>query len=191
EAVGWLEGFLSDIPSALVVVSHDRTFLNRLATSIAEIGSGKVTVWPGNYDRYREDKEKARALAAKHAASEAHRVADVERFIERFRYKATKARQVQSRIKMLEKMERTEVMAEEHTWRFSFPPVNRSAGRVALLAEVRKAYDGRAVLKGLDLEIWRGDRVALVGPNGCGKSTLLRLVSGREPSDSGRIEIGD
>src|SRR5262245_50761540 len=88
-------------------------------------------------------------------------------------------------------MERTEVMAEEHTWRFTFPPVTRSAGRVALLAEVRKAYDGRAVLTGLDLEIWRGDRVALVGPNGCGKSTLLRLVSGREKTDSGRIEIGE
>src|SRR4029079_5174942 len=97
---------------------------------------------------FREQKDQARALAAKHAANEAHRVAEVERFIERFRYQATKARQVQSRIKMLEKMERTEAMAEEHTWRFSFPPVARSAQRVALLGEVRKAYDGRAVLKG-------------------------------------------
>jgi ATP-binding cassette subfamily F protein 3 len=150
-----------------------------------------VKEWSGNWDAFREQKDQARALAAKHAAGEAHRVAEVERFIERFRYKATKARQVQSRIKMLEKMERTELMAEEHTWRFSFPPVNRSAQRVALLAEVRKAYTGRAVLKGLNLEIWRGDRVALVGPNGCGKSTLLRLVAGREPVDSGRIEIGE
>src|SRR5262245_65439446 len=88
-------------------------------------------------------------------------------------------------------MERTEVMAEEHTWRFTFPPVTRSAGRVALLAEVRKAYDGRAVLKGLDLEIWRNDRIALVGPNGCGKSTLLRLVAGRERADGGLVEIGE
>jgi ATP-binding cassette subfamily F protein 3 len=191
EAVQWLEQFLLDARSALVIVSHDRTFLNRLVTSIAEIENGQVKEWSGNWDAFRAQKDQARALAAKHAASEAHRVAEVERFIERFRYKATKARQVQSRIKMLEKMERTEVMAEEHTWRFSFPPVNRSAGRVALLAAVRKAYEGRAVLKGLDLEIWRGDRVALVGPNGCGKSTLLRLVSGREPADSGRIEIGD
>src|SRR5262245_15579328 len=191
EAVQWLEQFLLDTRSALVIVSHDRTFLNRLVTSIAEISEGKVTEWSGNWDAFRAQKDQARALAAKHAASEAHRVAEVERFIERFRYKATKARQVQSRIKMLEKMERTEVMAEEHTWRFPFPPVTRSAARVALLSEVRKAYDGRAVLKGLDLEIWRGDRVALVGPNGCGKSTLLRLVSGREKADSGRIEIGE
>ena len=191
EAVGWLEQFLLDARSALVVVSHDRTFLNRLVTSIAEMEGGRVRSWAGNYDQYRAQKEQARELAGKKAASEAHRVAEVERFIERFRYKATKARQVQSRIKMLEKMERTEVMAEEHAWRFNFPPVARSAQRVALLAGVRKSYAGRGVLNGLDLEIWRGDRIALVGPNGCGKSTLLRLVSGREPADSGTIEIGD
>src|SRR5207245_4625763 len=111
--------------------------------------------------------------------------------IERFRTKATKARQVQSRIKMLEKMERTEVMAEEQGWRFSFPVVTRSAQRVALLADLRKSYDAQPVLRGVDLEIWRGDRIALLGPNGCGKSTLLRLVAGREPADSGRLELGD
>jgi ATP-binding cassette subfamily F protein 3 len=191
EAVGWLEQFLSDIPSALVVVSHDRTFLNRLVTTIAEVEDGRVRTWAGNYDRYREEKELERERALKKATSEAHRVAEIERFVERFRYKATKARQVQSRIKMLEKMERTEVMAEERTWRFSFPPVSRSAQRVALLAGIDKAYGANRVLRGLDLEIWRGDRIALVGPNGCGKSTLLKIVAGREPADSGRCEIGD
>ena len=191
EAVQWLEAFLLDSRSALVMVSHDRTFLNRLATTIAEMDDGKVRVWAGNYDAFRRDKEQARALAAKHAASEAHRIGEVERFIERFRYKATKARQVQSRIKMLEKMERTEIMAEDHTWAFNFPPVPRSAQRVALLAGVHKSYGGRGVLRSLDLEIWRGDRIALVGPNGCGKSTLLRVVSGLEPADAGRLEIGD
>jgi ATP-binding cassette subfamily F protein 3 len=92
---------------------------------------------------------------------------------------------------MLEKMEHTEVMAEEQGWRFSFPAVTRSAQRVALLSGVRKSYDGRPVLEDLDLEIWRGDRVALIGPNGCGKSTLLRLVAGREPADAGTVEVGD
>ncbi len=191
EAVGWLEAFLSDIPSALVIVSHDRTFLNRLVSSIAEIEQGRVHAWAGNYDRYRTDKEANRERALKKAASEAHRVEEVERFIERFRYKATKARQVQSRIKMLEKMERTEVMAEESIWRFSFPNVPRSAQRVALLSDLHKGYGDRPVLRGVDLEIWRGDRIALVGPNGCGKSTLLQLVAGRQPADQGTIEIGD
>src|SRR5207245_577010 len=101
------------------------------------------------------------------------------------------ARQVQSRLKMLEKMERTEVMAEDQTWRFSFPPVPRSAQRVALLSGVRKSFGDRQVLKGLDLEIWRGDRIALVGPNGCGKSTLLQVVAGRLPAEAGVLELGD
>ncbi|MFQ5876191.1 MAG: ABC-F family ATP-binding cassette domain-containing protein [Acidobacteriota bacterium] len=191
EATAWLESFLRDIPSALVMVSHDRTFLNRLVGSIAEIDGGRLRAWPGDYDRYREAKERERERSARRAAQEAHRVAEIERFIERFRYKATKARQVQSRLKMLERMERTELMAEERSWRFSLPSVPRSSHRVARLAGVHKAYGGRAVLRGLDLEIWRGDRVALVGPNGCGKSTLLRLVSGREAPDGGAIEIGE
>ena len=190
-ALGWLESYLSDYPSGLVVVSHDRTFLNRLVSSIAEVDRGRLRVWTGNYDNCRAQKEAARERAIKKAASEAHQVAQVERFIERFRYKATKARQVQSRIKMLEKMERTEVLAEEQTWNFSFPPVPRAAQRVALLSGVRKSYGSHPVLRGLDLEIWRGDRIALVGPNGCGKSTLLRLVAGREPADAGTLDLGD
>ena len=191
EAVAWLEQFLSDIPSALVIVSHDRAFLNRLVTTIAEVEDGRVRTWAGNYDRFREEKDLERERALKKAAGEAHRVAEIERFVERFRYKATKARQVQSRIKMLEKMERTEVLAEEHTWRFTFPPVSRSAQRVALLAGVHKAFGPNTVLRGLDLEIWRGDRIALVGPNGCGKSTLLKIVAGREPADAGHCAIGE
>ena len=107
DAVVWLEAFLADAPSSLVIVSHDRTFLNRLATSIAEVEGGKVRVWAGNYDYFRRQKEEARETARKKAAQEAHRVEEIERFIERFRYKATKARQVQSWIKMLERMERT------------------------------------------------------------------------------------
>ena len=191
EAVAWLESFLSEIPSALIIVSHDRAFLNRLAHSIAEIDRGRVRVWAGNYDRYREQKEAARELAVKKAASEAHRVEQIERFVERFRYKATKARQVQSRIKMLEKMERTEVAAEDVSWRFTFPAVVRSAQRVAFLTGVRKAYEENRVLRGVDLEVYRGDRIALVGPNGCGKSTLLQIVARRTEPDEGTVEIGE
>ena len=191
DAVAWLETFLADAPSSLVVVSHDRTFLNRLATSIAEVEGGKIRVWAGNYDRFRKAKDEAREIARKKAAQEAHRVGEIERFVERFRYKATKARQVQSRIKMLEKMERTELMAEDFSWNFSFPPVTRSAQRVALLQDVRKAFDTNEVLKGATLEIHRGDRVALVGPNGCGKSTLLQVLAGRVVTDDGTMELGE
>ena len=191
EAVAWLEAFLADAPSALVVVSHDRTFLNRLATSIAEVENGKVRVWAGNYDRFRKAKDEARDIARKKAAQEAHRVEEIERFVERFRYKATKARQVQSRIKMLEKMERTELMAEELSWNFSFPAVARSAQRVALLRDIDKSYGSRRVLAGASLEIFRGDRVALVGPNGCGKSTLLQILAGRVTPEAGQVELGE
>jgi len=191
EAIGWLESFLADTPSAMIVVSHDRAFLNRLVASIAEIDGRRVRVWAGNYDRYRTEKEAARELARKKAAQEAHRVGEIERFIERFRYKATKARQVQSRIKMLEKMERTEVVAEDITWRFTLPGVTRSGQRVAMLTGLRKAYGENQVLRGIDLEVFRGDRIALVGPNGCGKSTLLQILAGREPASAGRVELGE
>ncbi len=191
EAVTWLEAFLADTPSALVIVSHDRTFLNRLATSVAEVENGKVRVWAGNYDRFRKAKDEARDIARKKAAQEAHRVEEIERFVERFRYKATKARQVQSRIKMLEKMEHTELMAEEISWNFSFPAVARSAQRVALLRDVDKSYPGKRVLSGASLEIFRGDRVALVGPNGCGKSTLLQILAGGVTPEAGHVELGE
>ncbi|HZI94403.1 MAG TPA: ATP-binding cassette domain-containing protein [Patescibacteria group bacterium] len=191
DAVAWLEGFLDDSESALVIVSHDRAFLNRLATSIADLDRGKVTVWAGNYDRYRVEKEAARDRDRATAAQEGHRVAEVERFIERFRYKSTKARQVQSRIKMLDKMKRTEVAPEEKTWRFLLPPAPRSSARVLHLRSVMKSFDDRLVLDRITLDLFRGDRVALVGPNGCGKSTLLKMIAGQMAADSGDMDMGE
>jgi len=195
EAVAWLETFLAETPSALIIVSHDRVFLNRLAGSVADLERGQVTVYKGNYDRYRVEKEQARERARAAAAQEAHRVAEVERFIERFRYKATKARQVQSRIKMLEKMKRTQVGPEEKTWRFLLPPAPRSAARVLHLEGLRKAFGERKVLGdgdgGIDLDLYRGDRVALLGPNGSGKSTLLKIVAGQLAPDAGEADLGE
>jgi ATP-binding cassette subfamily F protein 3 len=191
EGVAWLESYLQQIPSALVIVSHDRVFLNRLVESIADLERGRIRVWAGNYDRFRRDKAQARERAEHAAIQEARRRAEVERFIERFRYKATKARQVQNRIKMLEKMKATEVPPEEKEWRFRFPPVPRSSKVVLQIAGLRKAFDGRPVLKGADLEIWRAERVALCGPNGCGKSTLLKHAAGLLPPDAGEIRLGE
>ncbi len=195
EAVAWLESYLAEIESGLIIVSHDRTFLNHLATSIADMDRGRLAVYAGNYDRYRVQKESARDRARAAAAQEAHRVGEVERFIERFRYKATKARQVQSRIKMLEKMKHTEVPPDEKTWRFLLPSAPRSAARALRLVKVSKSYEGRRVLgardAGIDLELHRGERLALVGPNGCGKSTLLKMIAGLVPPDDGGVELGE
>ncbi len=197
EAVEWLESFLAESASALVVVSHDRAFLNRLVTSVADLERGRVTVYAGNYDRYRAEKQSIRERQEATAAQEARRVAEIERFVERFRYKATKARQVQSRIKMLEKMQLTQVDPEERGWRFLLPPAPRSAAVVVRLNGLRKSFGERRVLggagtdAGLQLELRRGDRVALVGPNGSGKSTLLKIVAGILGPDAGDVEIGD
>ena len=195
EAMAWLESYLADVDSALILVSHDRTFLNRLARSIADLERGRVTVFAGNYDSYRAEKAASRDRQRAAAAQEAHRVAELERFIEKFRYKASKARQVQSRIKMLEKMKRTEVTPEERTWRFLLPRAPRSPARVLHMENVRKRFDAKHVIgtetAGLELDLYRGDRVALVGPNGCGKSTLLRLISGLLTPDQGEVELGE
>ena len=195
DAVAWLEGFLGEIDSALIMVSHDRVFLNRLASGIADLGRGGLTTYAGNYDAFRVEKEAARERALSAAVQESKRVAEVERFVERFRYKASKARQVQSRIKMLEKMKRTEVAPEERTWRFLLPRAPRSASLVLSFQNVTKSFGRKAVLGGpdggIDLELRRGDRVALMGANGTGKSTLLKIAAGLLPPDGGKVATGE
>jgi ATP-binding cassette, subfamily F, member 3 len=186
----WLESFLTGYPSSVVVVSHDRYFLNRMVTGIAELESGRITEYGGNYDDYLLEREARRALREAQARNQARRVADIERFIERFRYKASKARQVQSRIKMLERLERIEVGPRRREVRFHFPQPPRTARVVARLEEIHKAYDDNVVYAGVGFAVERGERVALVGANGAGKSTLLRMVAGVLPIDRGRRELG-
>ncbi len=190
EAIGWLEGFLESWDGAFVVVSHDRYFLNRMVRGIVEIDRGRLTVFHGNYDAYLEERT-AREEALEEAARRQERdIARIERFIERFRYKATKARQVQSRIRALEKVDRIEAGSREKRIRFGFPPAPRSGDVVVRGEGVAKTFGDRTVYRDLRLLLRRGDRLALVGPNGTGKSTLLKLVAGRIPVDAGVLELG-
>jgi ATP-binding cassette subfamily F protein 3 len=190
ESLQWLESFLSSYEGSVVLVSHDRYFLNRMATAISELVGGIITTYPGNYDHFLVERQARRALLEARARNEAKRVAEIERFIERFRYKATKARQVQSRIKMLEKLERTEVDAAARKIHFKFPQPPRAGRVVARLTGVHKAYGDTVVYAGVDFQLERGDRVALVGANGAGKSTLLRILAGVLPFEQGARELG-
>ncbi len=190
ESLGWLESFLTDYAGAVVVVSHDRYFLNRMVTSIADLGPAGLARYQGDYDDYLVEREARRALLEAQARNQAKRVAEIERFIERFRYQATKARQVQSRIKMLERLERVEVDERARRIRFAFPEPPRTGRRVAALRDLHKAYGDHVIYAGIDLEVERGERVALVGVNGAGKSTLLRVLAGVLPFDAGERTLG-
>ncbi|MBD3868684.1 MAG: ABC-F family ATP-binding cassette domain-containing protein [Acidobacteria bacterium] len=189
-AIDWLEGFLESYPGSFVVVSHDRYFLNRMVGSIVELERGRLTVWPGNYDAYLESKELREEQLEKAAAGQAREIARTERFIERFRYKNTKSKQVQSRVKALEKMDRIRTASSEKKIHFGFPPAPRSGDIVVRSEAMDMAYGETVVFTGLDLLLKRGDRVALVGPNGAGKSTLLKLMAGRLEPASGLFELG-
>jgi ATP-binding cassette subfamily F protein 3 len=189
-SLAWLENFLAGYEGTVVVVSHDRYFLNRMVTSIADLTADGLTVYPGNYDDFLVEREARRELLEARARNQAKRIAEVERFIERFRYQATKARQVQSRIKMLEKVERIELPGARRQVHFSFPEPPRTGRRVATLTGIHKAYGTNVVYAGVDFAVERGERVALVGDNGAGKSTLLKIVAGVLPFDRGERTLG-
>ncbi len=190
ESVIWLETFLSAYPGAVLLVSHDRQFMNRLATRVVEIDRQTMTDYMGNYDAFAVAKEQNRAILEATAANQQKRIAATEAFIERFRYKATKARQVQSRIKMLDKMDRVDLAQERKKIRFAFPPPPRGGREAIKLSNVRKAYGDNVVYDGLSLTLHRGERIALVGPNGAGKSTLLKMLAGVTEVDWGTRELG-
>ena len=190
ESLEWLEAFLADYEGTVVLVSHDRYFLNRMVTAIAELGPSGLALYAGNFDAYLVQREAGQAIREARAANQARRVAEIERFIERFRYQATKARQVQSRIKMLARLERVTVAPAARALRFAFPAPPRTGRRVISLAGAHKAYGENVVYAGVDLAVERGERVGLVGPNGAGKSTLLRLLAGVLPLDRGERALG-
>jgi ATP-binding cassette subfamily F protein 3 len=189
-AIDWLERFLDGWEGAFIVVSHDRYFLNRMVREIVEMDRGRLTEFVGGYDDYLETRQ-ARIEATEQAAKQqAREIAKVTRFIERFRYKNTKAKQVQSRIRALDKIERIQAPSKAKRVRFGFPPSPRSGDVVARAERVEKAYGATHVFTSLDLLLRRGDRVALVGENGAGKSTLLKMLAGSLLPDAGSLDLG-
>jgi ATP-binding cassette subfamily F protein 3 len=185
-SIQWFEEMLATYRGGAVIISHDRTFLRRHATRIAELEAGRFRVYEGSFDRYLSERSAHREQLLARQRTQDRQIAQMERFVERFRAKATKARQVQSRIKALGKLERVEVeRSSSRKIRLRIPKPARSGDVVMQLANVHKSYGETRVYHGIDLEVRRGDRLALVGPNGAGKSTLLRILAGALPIDSG------
>ncbi len=190
EARNWLEDYLKDYPYAFVLISHDRYFLDVTVTKIVEIWNKQLHFYPGNYDKYIAQKAQRREQLEAAYRNQRERIEQLEVFINRFRYQATKAKQVQSRIKELEKIERIEIPPEERTIHFSFPQPKPSGRIVSEVIQLAKAYGQKAVFCDVNFIIERGDRIALVGVNGAGKSTLIKLLAGKESPTSGEHRVG-
>jgi ATP-binding cassette subfamily F protein 3 len=190
-SVEWLQGFLAEYAGAVILVSHDRDFINAVVNRVAELHAETLTEYVGDYADFVEQREERIAQLERQAAAQGRKIAQVERFIERFRYKATKARQVQSRIKALDRLERVAAPAPRtRSLKFRFPEPPRSGRTVITLNGVVKRYGAHTVYEGLDLALERGQKVALIGPNGAGKSTLLKILAGVLPFDAGSRELG-
>ncbi|MEX0630703.1 MAG: ABC-F family ATP-binding cassette domain-containing protein [Chloroflexota bacterium] len=190
-SVEWLQGFLAEYAGALILVSHDRDFINVVANRVGELSRHMLTEYVGDYADFVEQRDTRLAELERQARVQGRKIAQSERFIERFRYKKTKARQVQSRIKMLDRMERV-VVPETRTRsiRFRFPQPARSGRTVITLDRITKRYGDHTVYHGLNLVLERGQKVALIGPNGAGKSTLLKILAGALEFDAGTRELG-
>ncbi len=192
ESVTWLEGFLRSYEGTVIVVSHDRAFMDNMVDRVAEIDHGRVNLYKGNYSRYlREREERLERLRAERAKQD-EEIAHLEAFVERFRYKATKAKQAQDRAKRIEKIkaELIEIPEERKTVHFSFVQPPRTGDMVVRCEHIAKRYGDKTVYDDAAFTLHRGDKVALVGPNGAGKSTLLKMVAGIERPDAGTIEYG-
>ncbi len=190
EARNWVEQYLSSYPHACVIISHDRYFLDVTVARIIEIWNRRVHFYAGNYDRYLAQKAERRAQLEAAFRNQQDKLRQLEAFINRFRFKASKARQVQSRIKEVERMEKIEIPPEEKTIRFSFPQPKASGRVVAEFHGVSKSYGPNQVFDKVGFLVERGERIALVGPNGAGKSTLIKLMAGLEAVTSGDIRLG-
>jgi len=191
ETIEWLEKFLKDLTTPMVIVSHDREFLDRLCTKIVETERGVSTTYLGNYSAYLQQKYEQQSAQLSAYERQQKELEKQQAFVDRFRASATRSTQAKSREKQLEKVEKIEApIADVRTLKFQFPPAVRSGREVVTIKNLVHIYDDKILFLGANLEIERGDRVAFLGPNGAGKSTLLRLIVGLEPPTEGSIEIG-
>jgi ATPase subunit of ABC transporter with duplicated ATPase domains len=190
ESIIWLEEFLTSQPGALFMTSHDRDFMNRIVTKIAEIDSGEITVYSGNYDFYERERQLRETNREAAYARQQAMLAKEQRFIERFKTHAAKAAQVQSRIKALDKIEKIELPRKREVVQFEFRTPPRSGDQVAVLEDIHKQYGKRVIYDGLNLNIRRGERWAVMGRNGAGKTTLLKIIAGALEPDGGHVKLG-
>jgi ATPase subunit of ABC transporter with duplicated ATPase domains len=190
ESIIWLEEFLKTLPGSLLMTSHDREFMNRIVTRIAEIDGGEITAYSGNYDFYERERAIRETNREAAYARQQAMLAKEQRFIERFAAHAAKAAQVQSRVKALEKIEKIELPRKRRVVKFDFRTPPRSGDLVATLDGVSKRYGARVVHDGVNLTIRRGERWCVMGKNGAGKSTLLKMIAGATPPDDGEVKLG-
>ncbi|MEQ9007979.1 MAG: ABC-F family ATP-binding cassette domain-containing protein, partial [Ekhidna sp.] len=189
-SIQWIENYLQSYEGAYIIVSHDREFLNRTVNKVVEVTQADLHVYSGNYDFYEQEKELRNELQQNAFENQQKKIKEAERFIERFKAKASKASQAQSKMKMLDKMERVEEVIDENmkvNFRFNFK--TQSGRHVKRLENISKAYGDLQILKNTSIGIERGDKIALIGANGKGKSTLLRIVAGTEKHE-GRVQTG-
>jgi ATPase subunit of ABC transporter with duplicated ATPase domains len=190
-SIRWLEAYLREFPGTLVLVSHDRHFLNTICDHIADVDYQEVRIYPGNYNRFEQGKALATTQKEKGIARAEKKIAEMQQFIDRFRAKATKARQAQSRQKQVERIEMPEITRSSRRHPvFAFTPERASGREVVTAGGLAKGFSGRPVLQELELEVRRGDKLAVVGPNGIGKTTLLKLIVGELQPDAGSVETG-
>jgi ATPase subunit of ABC transporter with duplicated ATPase domains len=190
ESIIWLEQFLKSFQGALLMTSHDREFMNRLVSKIAEIESGEIITYSGNYDFYERERNIRSANQQAAFARQQSMLAKEQRFIDRFRTHAAKAAQVQSRIKALDKIEKIELPKKRQIVKFEFRPPPRSGEQVAVIEDLHKSYGPRVIYDGFNLTIRRGERWAVMGRNGAGKTTLLKMIAGASQPDSGSVRLG-
>jgi len=190
ESIIWLEQFLKSLPGTLLMTSHDREFMNRIVTKIAEIDSGEIIVYSGNYDFYERERAIREANQQAAFARQQAMLAKEQRFIDRFRTHAAKAAQVQSRIKSLDKIEKIELPKKRTVVKFEFRTPPRSGDQVAVIEGLSKSYGSRSIYDDFSLNVRRGERWAVMGRNGSGKSTLLKMVAGALEPDAGEVRLG-